>query len=93
MTYVMAYTQTTILVTLIEWLQVRTYGDTPKSDKELEDKLDRRELSIENAVNKIRAEGRNRTKTVATLGRPAHNAKVNPLLDDLVLHISAFNPI
>jgi len=58
--------------------KVQTMGDALKTDAELRAISDARETCITNAINAQRAEGRQRSKTEATNGRPVHNAKAFP---------------
>jgi len=53
-------------------------GQAPKTDQEIDD-IDRaRSDALSNAINAQRKEGRQRTSTVATGGRPVHNACAYP---------------
>lgn len=58
--------------------KVVTWGATTQSEEELETIQDARDAALDAAINKQRAEGRARTKTEATQGRPTHNAKAFP---------------
>jgi len=57
---------------------VHTCGDTLKTQEELQSIAQARKSTLEQAINKQRAEGRQRTKTETTEGRPVHNAKAVP---------------
>jgi len=58
--------------------KVQTWGDTLKTIEELQQIEDEREARLTTAVNQQREEGRQRTKTVVTSGRPKHDAKAVP---------------
>lgn len=59
--------------------EVQTWGDTPKSQAQLEQIARERADAFQEVIDRQHAEGRNRVVTEATDGRPVHNAKAVPM--------------